>query len=322
MNLAAIEIGSHTARLLVVQGRKGPSQPFKELERKREYIRLADGIEGQKRPAISPAATERALKAVAAFQAMAQEFNATIVGAVVTGVLRQVVNARGFLRAVRDQTGIRFEVISGEEEARLTALGVRSAIDLPVEDVTIFDLGGGSTEFAIGSGAEMTMTSLPLGAAVLSQRFLLDDPPDENQTKHLEAHVDGELRKAFASHCRTGGRTILVGTGGTVTTLAAMIHGIDLKDIEAAMLNGLTLTLTELVSLFDELKGMTLGERVKARGLERGRADVILGGTGAVIRILHCFGVQRMLVSLSDLLEGTLISFAEEAADSSLQSST
>ncbi len=319
MNLAAIEIGSHTARLLVVQGRKGPSRSFRELERKREYIRLADGIEGQERPVISPAATERALKAVAAFQTIARGCNATIAGAVVTGVVRQVVNACEFLRAVRDQTGIRAEIISGEKEAWLTALGVKSAIDLPAEDVAVFDLGGGSTEFAIGSGAGMKMTSLPLGAAVLSQRFLIDDPPDENQTGRLEAHVDDVLREAFGPRSHEGSRTTLVGTGGTVTTLAVMIHGIELKDIKAAAVNGLTLTLTELVGLFDQLKRMPLRERVNERGLDSGRADVILGGTLSVIRILHHFEAPRMLVSLSDLLEGILISFIEEAADPSFK---
>jgi exopolyphosphatase/guanosine-5'-triphosphate,3'-diphosphate pyrophosphatase len=320
MDLAAIEIGSHTARLLVVRGGTRPPRPFSELARKRVYIRLAEGIGGQERPIITPAATDRALKAVTAFRDIAEGFKATIAGAVVTGVVRQAANRREFLRVVRDRTGIRAEMISGEEEAQLTALGVMSALNLSGEELTVFDLGGGSTEFAISSGAKTMITSLPLGAAVLSQRFLINDPPDENQTRRLEAHVDDVLRKAFAPRSQAGSRTTLVGTGGTVTTLAAMIHRIDLKDIEAATLNGLTLTRTELVGLFDKLKGMTLGERVKAPGLNRGRADIILGGAGAVIRILHCFGAQRMLVSLSDLLEGILIAFLEEAADSSFQS--
>jgi len=316
MNLAAIEIGSHTARLLVVREPTGP-RPFSELARKREYIRLADGINGREGEGITPAATERALKAVTGFQAVAAELSATIAGAVVTGVVRQAVNRREFLQAFRDQTGIDAKLISGEEEALLTALGVMSALELASEEVTVFDLGGGSTEFVLTAGGNTTGTSLPLGAAVLSQRFLPGDPPDESQFKRLSTHVDDVLEEAFPRGPSSGGRTTLVGTGGTVTTLAAMIHRIDLKDLTAARFNGLALTRAELVSLFDQLKGTTLAERLKMPGLDRGRADVILGGAGAVIRILHCFGAQRMLVSLSDLLEGILIAFLQETVDSS-----
>jgi exopolyphosphatase/guanosine-5'-triphosphate,3'-diphosphate pyrophosphatase len=107
-----------------------------------------------------------------------------------------------------------------------------------------------------------------------------------------------------------------VGTGGTVTTLAALGHRIDLKDITAVRLNGLMLTLDDLVTLLDQLRGMTLAERLQVPGLDRGRADVILGGAGAVIRILHGFSAQRMLVSLSDLLEGILIAVLKESVDS------
>jgi len=316
MNLAAIEIGSHTARLLVVRGQKGPGT-FSELTRKREYIRLADGINAQDGEGITPAATERALQAVAGFRTIAEALSATIAGAVVTGVVRRAVNRREFLQALRDQTGIGAKLISGEEEARLTALGVMSALDLSSDDFAVFDLGGGSTEFVLKAGAKTTITSLPLGAAVLSQRFLRDDPPEEKQTERLETHVDDVLGAAFPRGPSTGGLMTLVGTGGTVTTLAAMVHRIDLEDIAAARFNGLTLTRAEVVSLFDQLKGMTLAERLKTPGLDPGRADVILGGAGAVIRILHCFGTQRMLVSLSDLLEGILIAFLQETADSS-----
>jgi exopolyphosphatase/guanosine-5'-triphosphate,3'-diphosphate pyrophosphatase len=277
-----------------------------------------DGINGQEGKGITPAATERALTAVTGFQAVAEEFSATITGAVVTGVVRQAVNRREFLQAFRDQTGIDAKLISGEEEALLTALGVMSALELASEDVTVFDLGGGSTEFVITADGNTTVTSLPLGAAVLSLRFLPGDPPDESQFTRLSTHVDDVLQEAFPLlKPSPDGRKTLVGTGGTVTTLAAMIHRIDLKDITAARLNGLDLTRAELVTLFDQLKGMTLAERLKMPGLDRGRADVILGGAGAVTRILHCFDAQRMLVSLSDLLEGILIAFLQETADSS-----
>jgi exopolyphosphatase/guanosine-5'-triphosphate,3'-diphosphate pyrophosphatase len=219
------------------------------------------------------------------------------------------------LQAFRDQTGIDAKLISGKEEALLTALGVMSALELASEGVTVFDLGGGSTEFVITTEGNTTVTSLPLGAAVLSQRFLPGDPPDESQFRRLSTHVDDVLKEAFPLKPSPDGRKTLVGTGGTVTTLAAMIHRIDLKDITAARFNGLALTRAELVTLFDRLKGTTLAERLRMPGLGRGRADVILGGAGAVTRILHCFDAQRMLVSLSDLLEGILIAFLQENAD-------
>ncbi len=317
MNLAAIEVGSYTARLLVVRGQRG-SRAFSELARRRVYIRLAEGMDGRARPVITPAATERAAEAVAAYRTIAEGFGATIAGAVATGVVRRAVNRRAFLRAVQELAGIGAEIISGAQEARLTALGVMAALDSAGKDVAVFDLGGGSTEFVLNAGAGTTIRSLPLGAALLSQRFLMTDPPGEKETRRLEDHVDAVLRKAFRGY-RPASPTALAGTGGTVTTLAAMIHRIDLQDIEADRFNGLTLTQAELVGLFDKLKGMNIEARIKMPGLDRDRADVILGGAAAVLRILHFFGAQGLQVSLSDLLEGLLISFLEGATDSRLR---
>jgi exopolyphosphatase/guanosine-5'-triphosphate,3'-diphosphate pyrophosphatase len=178
----------------------------------------------------------------------------------------------------------------------------------------IFDLGGGSTEFIFGGNEATEVKSIPLGAMTLTQRFLNSDPPEENNLKALERFVDEALLAVSPKKKFSGDDCLVVGTGGTVTTLAAMIHGLDVKDISPDRMNGLNLERERLEELFSGMRTMTIRERMKRPGLDRGRADVILAGSMVVIRILHSFKCLQMVVCLSDLLEGILIANLEAKA--------
>ncbi len=304
--LASIDIGSHTARLLVCE-KTVSTKGIRPLLRKRAYIRLAEDFTSQGKRAIHPEATERALKALGEFASIIKEMDVGSVRAVCTGVVREAENRNDFLNLIFERTGIRAHVLSGGEEARFTAKGVLHALSIQGQFSMIFDLGGGSTEFIRGEGDFQKTQSLPLGTMVLTQRYLVSDPPGEEEMGALERDVDDILTRAFPEGCLEGDGPV-VGTGGTVTTLGAMLHHMDIEEISPERMNGLILRRGELEDLFERLKAMTFDERLRLQGLDRGRADVIPAGCGVVLRILQFFKAREMLMSLSDLLEGMVLS--------------
>lgn len=311
-NLASIDIGSHTARLLISQ-QMGDSGLFRPLFRKRAYIRLAEDFDDQKRVTIKPDAIDRTLNALEDFAAITREFSVDITHAVSTGVVREASNRDDFLNFIYKHTGIKVKLISGEEEARLTGKGVLHSLDIRGTPFMIFDLGGGSTEFIFGDGRDRKVKSILLGAMILTQKYLASDPPDKRSIEALDEYVGKFLQETLSLQAYSANYHLLVGTGGTVTTLAAMIHRINTEEISPESMNGLVLKRKWLEDLFQQIKSMTIAEKLKLTGLDEGRADVILAGTIVVIRILRFFESIEMLVSLSDLLEGILITHIENS---------
>jgi exopolyphosphatase/guanosine-5'-triphosphate,3'-diphosphate pyrophosphatase len=303
--LAFIDIGSHTARLLVCQT-TGSSKGIRLLVRKRSYIRLAENFIRHRNGKIQVEAMERAVTALEEFSSIVKKMRVGSIQAVCTGVVREAENRYDFLNKVFEHTGIQARVLSGEEEARLTAKGVLHALENQGSVPMIFDLGGGSTEFIHREKDIQRIQSLPLGALVLTQRYLVSDPPGKEEMDALEQDVDDVLAQAFPGGFPKGEGPI-VGTGGTVTTLAAMLYHVDVEEISPKRMNGVTLRREQLEDLFERLRAMTFEERCELQGLDRGRADVILAGCAVVIRILRFFRAPQMMVSLSDLLEGMVL---------------
>jgi exopolyphosphatase/guanosine-5'-triphosphate,3'-diphosphate pyrophosphatase len=308
-NLASLDIGSHTARLLVSQWTED-TEILRPLARRRAYIRLAKNFEIGEAKSIKPEAMERTLRVLDDFIRSANELRVRNILAVATGLVREADNKDHFLSAIERGTGIRVRVVSGEEEAFLTCLGVDRALHLGRQSFAVFDLGGGSTELVIKEGAERKLFSLPLGAAICTERYLNSDPPEDKQIKTLESEVSETLRGAFG-HLEIGEK-LLVGTGGTVTTLAAIILGIRVDDISPQRMDGLALTMEDLVALFQRMKRMSTQERVDLLGVDQGRADVVVAGCLIVISLMRFLGSFRLTVSISDLLEGILIDYVSK----------
>ncbi len=313
-NLASMDIGSHTARLLIAQ-KTGPPDHYRPLLRKRSYTRLAENFHTQEKGVLKPEAIGRALTSLEDFASITKKHGVESIHAVSTGVVREASNRDEFLRLIYERTGIEAKVISGEEEARLTEKGVRHALNMGTKPYVIFDLGGGSTEFIHGEQDSRKVKSVPLGVMVLSQKYLISDPPNKESLEALGKEVDRILGLSFSEYGTLTNEGILVGTGGTVTALAAMIYKVDAKEISPERMNGLMLEGEQLKDLFARIRIMTTGERLKLPGLDPGRADVIPAGCLAVIRILHFLKCARMLVCLSDLLEGILIAYLQGEKD-------
>jgi exopolyphosphatase/guanosine-5'-triphosphate,3'-diphosphate pyrophosphatase len=306
INLASLDIGSHTARLLVSQWAEG-GEILKPLTRARAYIRIGRDFELGKTRSIKPEAIERTLRAVDEYVRIAKELGVKEILAVATGVVREADNQDGFIKAIESGTGIRVRVISGEEEACLTGLGVLNALHLGGQSFILFDLGGGTTEFLIEEGEIHQAFSLQIGAAIFTERYVKSDPPDNREIRMLQSEVSERLQGAFA-HPELGEK-LFVGTGGTVTTLAAMIHGISVDDISPQRMDGLALTMEDLEALFQKMKRMTTHEMVRLLRVDQGRADVIIAGCAIVISMMRFFKSAKLTVSISDLLEGILIDY-------------
>ena len=303
---ASIDIGTHTARLLIAQKAGGPGV-LRPLIRKRDYIRLGEAFDRSGKKVISPDAIDRTLNVLGGFSQSLKTFGVGSVHAVATGVVREAANRDEFLDRIYESAGIRVKTITGDEEALLTGKGVLNALNIPKGPFLIFDLGGGSTEFLSGSEGAQTVKSIPLGAAVLKQAYLKSDPPEKNEVDALSRHIDQFLAESRLEPYGMGDDFSMVGTGGTVTTLGAMLHRVSVEDIMPDRITGLTLTMAQIETLFDRIRNLSLEERLKLPGLDPGRAGVIVAGSLVVIRILHFFKSVQLMVSMSDLLEGILI---------------
>ena len=312
--LASMDIGSHTARLLVVQ-ETGPPGYYQSLLRKRAYTRLAEDFHIQTEGVLQPEAIRRTLRSLEDFASTTRKYGVESTLAVATGVVREASNRDEFLGLISERTGIEARVVSGEEEARLTEKGVQHALNMGTKPYVIFDLGGGSTEFIYREQDSRKAISVPLGALVLSQKYFTSDPPNNESLEALGREVDRILGLSFPDYRPPRNAGILVGTGGTVTALAAMIYRMDTKEISPERMNGLILEGEQFEELFARIKIMTTGERSRLPGLDPGRADVIPAGCLVAIRILHFLKCTRMLISLSDLLEGILIAYLEGEKD-------
>jgi exopolyphosphatase / guanosine-5'-triphosphate,3'-diphosphate pyrophosphatase len=320
MILAGIDIGTNTLRLLVAE--TGPDR-FRELDADRRITRLGQylGRTGM----LSSEAMERSLVALNAFAERIAGYGAEGVAAVGTSALRKASNADAFLSLVRKRTGINISVISGDEEARLTLLGVAAAFPAgqatapALDSAMIIDIGGGSTEVMITrAGGAAAALSLPLGAVYLTERFITHDPPHGDELALLRQAITAELAVLEEIAPRGAGRPLVcVGTAGTITTLAAMDQ--KLAKYDPARINGYPINRPALDRIVGELAVRSRAERRHMQGLEPGREDIVLAGAVVAQELMGRYGYGEMLVSDWGLREGIVLDLyrkRQEAVDS------
>lgn len=308
--LASIDIGTYTARLLIAK--KLPSSNIlRPLARQRAYIRLADGLGLSRKKIIKADAVDRTLNAMRDFLNCINRFRVDRICAVATGFFREAENNDQVIKEIYKNTGIEVRIITGEEEALLSGKGALCALDLgSTTPFLVIDLGGGSSELLIGTRDAPYAVSLPLGAAVLQHLYFKYDPPGNIQIYALRDYIDQVLASSSVADVAYEKRPVVIGTGGTIITIAALIHNVSLKPKLAfpERITGLEISSSQMETLFDHMKTLTLLERIKSYGLERDRAKVILAGIFIVMRLMHFFGSARLITSFSDLLEGLLLS--------------
>ena len=305
MILAGIDIGTNTLRLLIAE--TGPDS-YREVSSDRRITRLGEHLD--RTGVLSPAAQERAINALVDFSRTIKQHAVLQVAAVGTSALRNASNARAFIASVKQRAGLDVRVITGEEEARLTLLGVSRALRGtgqagkadPLSSAIVMDIGGGSTEIIVTRPDEKPAEfSLPLGAVYLTERFIRHDPPSQDELYLLRQSIRDELEK-YDPLIRMRPESVLVGTAGTITTLAAM--DLELAEYDPDRINHSTLTRESIDVIVRKLKNSTLRERRVLPGLEPGREDIILAGALVTGEIMERFGCKTMLVSDWGLREG------------------
>jgi exopolyphosphatase/guanosine-5'-triphosphate,3'-diphosphate pyrophosphatase len=233
------------------------------------------------------------------------------VKAVGTSALREAENSGEFVEKAFHETGIRIEVISGMREAELTAKGVL----LDFKGTTgplIIDIGGGSTEWIIHKGESPVCGSLFLGVVTLLERFIKTDPPSPHEIASVIREIDSQL---LPLKSEISGRSMhvtdFIGTGGTITTLAALDLGLKEYDHEKVHMHGISLD--RLYHLRDMLLSLPLSRRKDITGLEKERADLIIPGILLTIRFMEFLGFGMVTVSDCGLLEGLLKEMNDES---------
>lgn len=306
--VGAIDLGTNAFRLLI--GAVTAEGHVSARHVHRVIPRLGEGVGKTRR--LTPDAMTRAVDALREIRAIVDRHPVDAVVAVATSAVREAINAEDFLTRVKREVGLDVEVISGEEEARRTWLGVRTGLataDQPLMDGIVVDVGGGSTELIrVCDGRFDRAISLDLGVVKLSERCVHHDPPVDDELRALDLAARDALRAA-ATLRSEGGPHQVVGTAGTVTA-AAVLH-LGLSRYEPELVHNRLVPRAALDGIVARLARMTGDERRELPSLERGREDVILAGLAILTGVLDLFEAHEVRVSEYGLREGLVVDWAE-----------
>jgi len=307
--IAAIDVGTNSFHLVVAS--VDADGHFEVLTREREPVRLGSGGEDMKR--LTADALDRGIAALDRMRLIADHAGAATVTAVATSAVREADNRGEFVARARVEAGVDIEVVSGVEEARLIHLGVMAAVPLLDKRHLVIDIGGGSTEFIVGDGAEpLLMRSLKLGSIRLTDRFFPEGRSRQRAVRECRIHIESFLGRLPAEIGELGFETA-VGSSGTIMALARMC-AIGRGDRDSRT-GRLSFTAKELRSLTADLANATTpARRLDIEGLEERRADIIVGGALLLSETFKLLGVKRMEVSDYALREGILFEQMRRAA--------
>jgi exopolyphosphatase/guanosine-5'-triphosphate,3'-diphosphate pyrophosphatase len=306
--VAAVDCGTNTIKLLVADLDPATGEE-RELVREMRMVRLGQDVDRTGR--LADEALARTFVAVEEYAALVAEHDVDAVRFCATSAARDAENATEFAEGVRALMGVEPEVVTGDEEARLSYVGATRSLlggDFP-QPFLVVDIGGGSTELILGSGTEVAGgRSLDIGSVRMTERHLVGDPPTHAQLEAASAEVDQALDE-LAGHGvdPARGRTV-VGVAGTITTVAAAV--LDLPGWDRDAIHHADLARADVHATTARLLAMTYAERRALPYMHPGRADVI--GAGALIldRVLARTAADRLLVSETDILDGIAWSVA------------
>ena len=302
--LAGVDIGTLNCRLLIAD--LSPSGRLIEIRSERRILRLGEGVDQTKQ--LSVVAMDRVLQCLKEWREMIDASHVDAAAAVATSAVRDVKNRDEFLDRVKREAGFEVELISGEEEARRTMLGIRSGLSPDVTDVLALDIGGGSTEFILDRpGQPPIVRSIDIGVVRLCERHLHHDPPTDEEVRQVRQWVASETKSSVTNMGNFQTATF-VGTAGTITSLAAMAQ--KLPSYEPAKIHNCRLQLDTIRELEQTLLSRKKADRAGLPGLEKGREEIIAAGAIIIRTVMETLGVPAVLVSDLGLREGVLIDLA------------
>jgi exopolyphosphatase/guanosine-5'-triphosphate,3'-diphosphate pyrophosphatase len=317
--VAAIDCGTNSLRLLIADVDPA-GQVLTDVERRMEIVRLGQGVDAT--GMLAPEALERTLRVLAEYGREIRSAGARAIRMVATSATRDAGNAADFTRGVRETLGIAPEVISGDEEARLSFAGATAELAAAGSGAVlappylVVDIGGGSTEFVLGGSpdgpapgqvAGLAAISMDIGCVRLTERYLHSDPPAEAEVKSATADIDRALDDVTAAMAAHEART-LVGLAGSVTTVAAIALG--LTHYDPGRTHHARISADTVHAVTTQLLTQTSRERAAIPSLHPGRVDVIGAGALVLDRVLARLGFAELVASEHDILDGIAWSVA------------
>ncbi len=298
--IAGIDIGTNTLRLLISEIGK---HHFKEIHSERMITRLGEGLSGSVR--LTDNAVARTVSTLRDFRIIIDRYMINEVVVAATSAVREAENRQYFIDLVKKETGFDIEVISGEEEARRTFLGIMRGLDKGIQNIVAIDIGGGSTELIYGRGSEIiSRVSIDLGVVKLTERYIKSDPILPSEFTSMVSEIKEKIRNASLKLGNTAG-SILVGTAGSITTLAAIDR--KMEAYNPLRINNCNLKLASIRAILSDLVSKSIKQRRTIKGLEPGREDIIVAGAAILITIMEEMGHDSLVVSDYGLREGLII---------------
>ena len=303
MRLAAIDIGTNSIHMIVVQVRADLS--FEIIDREKDMVRLgAGGLDGR---SITPTAMAAALQTLAKFKRLAESHKVDEIVAAATSATREADNGGDFIAEVARQTGIRIRVIPGAEEARLIHLAAGYGVDIGASTGVVVDIGGGSVEVTLGSATQMTLgKSFKVGVIRLTERFVKSDPLSGRDERRLTKHLTREMG-TYLEQVVERGYDRVIGTSGTILSLGALASSEDSASLEE--LRNRRVSAKSLHRLRKRLTSMTLEERLGFPGLDPRRADLSVAGSVLFDTILRKLGADEFTLCDLALREGLVLDY-------------
>jgi exopolyphosphatase/guanosine-5'-triphosphate,3'-diphosphate pyrophosphatase len=294
--VASIDIGTNTILLLIAEVSEGEMKPLLEME---AIVRLGENL--QKSGVISPQAMDRGLQTLTQYLERCQAWEVQKLFAVGTSALREAKNSEVFLKLVKEKLNLSIGVISGEEEAQLSFLAVAKDFQETGKPILVVDVGGGSTEFILGRGDQISQwISLPLGSVRFTEQFLHSDPVQEEEWQKMER----KILESLVDIPHSQEPLSMVAVGGTATTLASVEQG--LEEFVVEKIHHFVLKKEALKNQLLLYRSQTIEERKKIPGLPMARADVVLAGAAILYLTMEEVNCPSVLMSCHGVRYGLI----------------
>jgi len=297
--VAAIDVGTNTILLLIAEVDAGG---LRALFESGTVVRLGEGL--HRNALLSPEAMNRGYNALEQCLQQCHKMAVQRIFAIGTSVLREAKNAREFTGNVKKRFDILIEIISGEEEAKLSYLAMAQDLQNFADTgkkMMVVDVGGGSTEFVLGQGNHMAQwVSLPLGSVRLTEQFLVSDPVSKRDWSQMQKEIDRLLEKMPDSEKPP----FMVAVGGTATTLASVELG--LREFRVEKIDHFLLTREALARQLSLYRSRTVEQRKKIPGLAPNRADIIVAGGAVVYSAMERADCSSVMISTHGIRYGLL----------------
>ncbi|WP_327031148.1 Ppx/GppA family phosphatase [Micromonospora sp. NBC_01740] len=303
--MAAIDCGTNSIRLLVADlpdASAGPEAPLADLSRRMQIVRLGQGVDKTGR--LAPEAIERTRVALASYAAEIEKLGAERIRMCATSASRDASNAAEFREMVERTLGVAPEVVTGDEEARLSFTGAVRGLPADArEPYLVVDIGGGSTEFVVGTraGGVEAAISMDIGCVRMTERHLHGDPPGLDEVAAAQADIAAAVDRALEAVPGRQAAT-LVGLAGSVTTVVAIAQG--LQEYDPSRIHHARVSYDAVAATTADLLGKSREQRLAIPVMHPGRADVIGAGALVLRVIMERAGMDSVVASEHDILDG------------------